>query len=38
MKTQNHKKPADPPKDHLEKLEDQWYNVPDVLTPGDVEI
>ena len=37
MKTQNYKKPADPPKDYREQLEDQWYDVPDVLTQGDVE-
>ena len=37
MKTQDHKKPADPPKDFREQLENQWYNVPDVLTPSDVE-
>ena len=37
MKTQDHKKPADPPKDYREQLEDLWYDVPDVLTPGDVE-
>jgi len=37
MKTQDYKKPADPPKDYREQIEDQWYDVPDVLTPGDVE-
>ena len=37
MKTQDHKKLAYPPKDYREQLEDQWYNVPDILTPGDVE-
>ena len=37
MKTQGHKKPTDPPKDCREQLEDLWYDVPDVLTPGDVE-
>ena len=37
MKTQDHKKTADPPEDYREQLEDQWYDIPDVLTPGDVE-
>ena len=37
MKTQDHKTPSNPPIDYREQLEDQWYNVPDVLTPGDVE-
>ena len=37
MKTHDYKKQIDPPKDYREQLEDQWYNVPDILTPGDVE-
>ena len=37
MKTQDYKKPDDTPKDYREQLEDRWYNVSDVLTPGDVE-
>jgi len=37
MKTQDHKKPAVPPKEYREQLEDQWYDVSDVLTPADVE-
>ena len=37
MKTQDYKNPVDSPKDYREQLEDLWYDVPDVLTPGDVE-
>ena len=37
MKTQDHKKQSDPPKDYREQLEDLWYDTPDVLTPADVQ-
>ena len=37
MKTQDYKNPVDSPKDYREQLENQWYDVPDVLTPGDVQ-
>ena len=37
MKTQDHKKQSDPPKDYREQLEDLWYDAPDVLTPSDVQ-
>ena len=37
MKTQDHKKQSDLPKDYREQLEDLWYNAPDVLTPADVQ-
>ena len=37
MKTQDHKKQSDLPKDYREQLEDLWYDAPDVLTPTDVQ-
>ena len=37
MKTQDHKKPFEPPEEYREQLEDLWYDAPDVLTPADVQ-
>ena len=37
MKTQDQKKPSEPPKDYREQLEDLWYDAPDVLTQTDVQ-
>jgi predicted site-specific integrase-resolvase len=37
MNTQDQKKPSEPPKDYREQLEDLWFDVPDVLTPSDVQ-
>ena len=37
MKTQDQKKPSEPPKDYREQLEYLWYDAPDVLRPADVQ-
>lgn len=36
MKTQNHKKPSEPPEEYRAQFDDLWYNAPNVLTPADV--
>ena len=37
LKTQDHKKPSEPPEEYRAQLDDLWYNAPDVLTPADVQ-